>query len=1097
MVASTAVLLLLLPPAQAFALAPLWVYEGKGDLTVKHIATYSTGVDWDEGGAEIVTYDAASKRLYVLSGAKRAVEIIDLSVLSSQDAVQALTLTKQIKLEDLGISDISDITSIAVGPEGEWIALSLPAKEKTANGLVAFLNREGKLIRTVTVGALPDMVGITPDGKTVFTANEGEPNEDYSIDPEGSVSLIDISGGIESLTQDDVTTVKFDQQSVIDPKVRIGKPGATYAEDLEPEYIAASEDSQTLYVSLQENNAIAVLDLTTKTFTAVHSLGYKDHSVFGQGLDASDKDGKAAIRRWPVKGAYMPDGIAAVTVDGKTYILTANEGDAREYGDFTDELRAKDIADKLALRAELYGGFTEQQLAALTIEGLLDDEQMGRLKIIADLGLNEDGQYEQLFSYGARSFSIWDADTLELVFDSGDQFERIIHNVHPEYYNVSNADAEFDNRSDDKGPEPEDVEVGWIDGELYAFVGLERDGGIMAYNITNPTAPVFSVYFSTRQYAESEGSDSGPEGLKFIPAEDSPTGNALLAVGYEVSGTVSVFELSPAPKTTKITLLHTNDTHGRADGSDGMGFAKISALAHQFAADYPNTLLLDAGDTFHGTNFATLQRGESIANVMNRVGYDAMAAGNHDFNYGYERLLELEDMTIFPVLSANVKREDGSRLLEPYVIKEVDGVKIGLFGLTTPETTYKTHPNNVEGLVFTDPAEEARHIVAELAPQVDVIIAVTHLGIDASSTDTSIKVAKEAPGIDVIVDGHSHSTLVEGLQGDHDTLIVSAGEYTKNLGVVELILDEHNRIISKTAKLITEEDASDVDADPAIEQLINEVKADQESILSEVIGYSAVRLEGDREFVRTGETNLGNLITDAMLDITGADVALTNGGGIRASIEVGEITKGDVITVLPFGNFITTKEVSGADLKAALENGASAYPESKGAFAHVSGMTYKIDASLPAGNRVHSVMVNGEPLQLDRMYTLATNDFIAAGGDEYEMFVDSPITGEYPALDEALMAYIQKIGEVNAAVEGRIQAASAAGSNPEATASATPSAQAKQPEGQQPREVYIVKSGDTLWAIGRTYQIPWQKLAEINQLQNPHLIFPGQRIIIK
>ncbi len=541
--------------------------------------------------------------------------------------------------------------------------------------------------------------------------------------------------------------------------------------------------------------------------------------------------------------------------------------------------------------------------------------------------------------------------------------------------------------------------------------------------------------------------------------------------------------------TTKITLLHTNDTHGRAEESDndGMGFAKISTLFKQFLAENPNTLLLDAGDTFHGTTFATLQRGESIVNVMNEVGYDAMAAGNHDFNYGYGRLLELEKMAEFPVLSANVKKQDGDRLLKPYVIEEVDGIKLGLFGLTTPETTYKTHPKNVEGLTFADPAEEARVMVAELEAQgVDAIIAVTHLGIDASSTDTSIKVAKEAPGIDVIVDGHSHSTLVEGLQGENDTLIVSAGEYTKNLGVVELEFDADKKLISKKAHLISKEDAAETEPDPAVTGVIEEVKKSQETTLSEVVGKTAVRLDGEREKVRAGETNLGNLITDAMLDVTGADVAMTNGGGIRASIEAGDITKGDIITVLPFGNYIVTKKVTGADLKAALENGASAYPETKGGFAHVGGMSYAIDASKPAGQRIHSVKVGGKALDLKAGYMLATNDFMAAGGDEYTMFKDHPIAGEYPALDEALIAYIQKLGEVGPKVEGRIKATAQQGA---------PGGGEAQPAAAA--EVYVVKKGDTLWKIGIDHGTTWQELAKINKLKNPHLIYPGQKIRLK
>lgn len=573
------------------------------------------------------------------------------------------------------------------------------------------------------------------------------------------------------------------------------------------------------------------------------------------------------------------------------------------------------------------------------------------------------------------------------------------------------------------------------------------------------------------------------------------------------SATTKTSGSAAAPELTKIILLHTNDTHGRAaESGSSMGFAKIAALAKRILEENPNTLLLDAGDTFHGTTFATLQKGRSIVEVMNEVGYDAMAAGNHDFNYGYERLVELNHMAHFPILSANVHYENGTRLLEPYVIKETAGIKIGLFGLTTPETTYKTHPNNVQGLIFTDPAEEAKKIVAELRDQVDVIIAVTHLGIDASSTDTSIKIAREVEGIDVIVDGHSHSTLVEGLQGEHDTLIVSAGEYTQNLGVVELLFDEEKKLISKRARLITHEEAEHIPPDVSVLQVIEQVEQEQEAVLSEVIGASSVRLEGEREFVRTGETNLGNLIVDAMLDITGAEVAMMNGGGIRASIEAGEITKGDVITVLPFGNYIVIKEVKGADLKAALENGASAYPDPKGAFPHVGGMSYKIDPESPPGNRVYDIFAAGEPLDLNRTYSLATNDFMAAGGDEYTMFADDPITGEYPALDEALIVYIQKNGVIDAAVEGRIIAVT---KNEEAEAPAdkayageepfekTPPPSASLEDAPPSVTIYVVKKGDTLWAIGRRFGIPWQQLAETNRLANPRLIFPGQTLEIR
>lgn len=394
-----------------------------------------------------------------------------------------------------------------------------------------------------------------------------------------------------------------------------------------------------------------------------------------------------------------------------------------------------------------------------------------------------------------------------------------------------------------------------------------------------------------------------------------------------------------------ITILHTNDTHAHVVANDKeMGFAKLAGIIDQYRASNPNTLLLDDGDTVHGTTFATLVNGESIVKVINKLRYDAMVPGNHEFNYGWKHLVELSKEIQFPVLSANIKQTDGTRLFKPYVIKEVDGVKIGIIGLTTPETAYKTNPKNVEGIQFTDPAAEAKAAVDEIRSKVDVVVVLGHLGQDASSKDTSLKVVKEVPGIDIFIDGHSHTVLEKGLVSDNGTLIASAGEYTKYLGVVDLWVDG-GKVTQKQAKLIDSTQAVDVQPNAEIAALIASIQKDQEPILKEVVTQTSVDLEGAREKVRASETNLGDLLTDAMRDVSGADVALTNGGGIRASIKTGTVTKGDVITVLPFGNQIVTLKVKGSDIQAALENGTASYPEPSGGFPQVSGISFKIDTS--------------------------------------------------------------------------------------------------------------------------------------------------------
>jgi 2',3'-cyclic-nucleotide 2'-phosphodiesterase (5'-nucleotidase family) len=470
-------------------------------------------------------------------------------------------------------------------------------------------------------------------------------------------------------------------------------------------------------------------------------------------------------------------------------------------------------------------------------------------------------------------------------------------------------------------------------------------------------------------------------------------------------------------KSAEITIVHTNDIHSRVfEGSyDGMGYDKIATIVKAEMAKNPNTLVLDAGDAFHGQTISTLNEGESIVRIMNLIGYDVMTTGNHDFNYGQDRLLELAEMAQFDMVCANVYDKDYKTILPSYVIKEIDGVKIAIFGLATPETTYKTHPDNVKGLTFFDPVIIGKMMVAELKEKSDIIVCLSHLGLEGE--DTSEKLAQYVDGIDVIVDGHSHTVLPQGMTVNN-TLIVQAGEYSKNVGIVNLKLN--NGVLTKSAGLITKEEGVVMAADPSVKALVDQVKAENDVITSELIGNTAIDLVGERGFVRTGETNLGNLITDAMLYETGADIAITNGGGIRSSIGAGPITVGDVITVLPFGNYVITKELTGAEIVSALEVGLDTYPAEKGAFPHIAGMKVTFDPSKPAGSRVVSVMVGAEAIKMDQKYNVATNDFLAAGGDGYVMFSDAPVTGNYPGLDEVLIKYIKLFGTEGSPVEGRI-----------------------------------------------------------------------------
>jgi len=488
----------------------------------------------------------------------------------------------------------------------------------------------------------------------------------------------------------------------------------------------------------------------------------------------------------------------------------------------------------------------------------------------------------------------------------------------------------------------------------------------------------------------------------------------------QIPGT-EVVEEPATDEEVMISIVHTNDTHARveAGGYDGMGFERVATIVSQIEAANPNTLVLDAGDAFHGQTIATLNEGESIVKIFNEIGYDVMTPGNHDFNYGKERLLELDEMAEFPIVAANVYYDDYSEFLPGFTVKEIDGVKVGIFGIATPETVYKSHPANTEGLEFFDPVIASKLMVAKLEDDVDVIVGLVHLGLDESSIHTSRLVAENVEGIDLIVDGHSHTELPEGLMVGN-TLIAQAGGYDNNVGIVDLVV-KNGMVTSKSARLINKEEAAELEPDPAITAIIAEVKEANDLITEEFVSENSIELVGEREFVRTGETNLGNLITDSMVEFTGADVALTNGGGIRASIPAGDITVGDVITVLPFGNYVVTIDVTGAEIVEALEHGLSAYPETLGAFPHIAGMNVVFDPSQEAGSRVVEVTIGGEELDMEATYSLATNDFLAAGGDDYTMFGGKELTALYPGLDEILVEYIREYGTEGSPVEGRIQ----------------------------------------------------------------------------
>ncbi|WP_213421228.1 choice-of-anchor I family protein [Bhargavaea massiliensis] len=501
-------------------------YQG-GHMSVSQIGQYDSGSG--EGGTEILAYDEKLKRAFVTNGAESAIDVLSFERLDSGEFSMMKRLDR-IHLAEFDIRDVDDITSVAVHPERDLVALSVVSDPKTDPGYVVLLTKDGKFIDKIVVGALPDMVTFTPDGKKLLAANEGEPADDYSADPKGSISVIDL----DRLTS---KTLTFEGVP-LDDKVRVSSEG-TVLQQLEPEYITVSDDSKKAFVTLQENNAVATVDLESDRIIDVKGLGAKDHSLPGNELDGKE-NGETKLERLPLLGLYMPDAIDAFTAGGKTYIVTPNEGDARDYDAYSEEADIGDVADRIRLNADHYKGFNQKQLDRLTDKGLLDE--LADTKITLENGLNGDGEYEALYTYGGRSFSIFDAKTMELVYDSGNEFEKITSKALPEFFNTTNDEIEYDGRSSSKGPEPETVVTGDINGTTYAFIALERTSGIMVYDLSRPEKPRFVTFITSRDFSEDVKGDVSPEGLQFIPADTSPTGKPLLAATHEVSGTVAVYE---------------------------------------------------------------------------------------------------------------------------------------------------------------------------------------------------------------------------------------------------------------------------------------------------------------------------------------------------------------------------------------------------------------------------------------------------------------------------------------------------------------------------------------------------------------------------
>jgi 2',3'-cyclic-nucleotide 2'-phosphodiesterase (5'-nucleotidase family) len=794
------------PTAPALSGASLSL-TGTGALSLTPIGTYRAG-SFDVGAAEIADYDPISKRLFVVNGGTNAIDILNIADPVSPTLVSSIAISPTY---GAGATSVSVYDGV--------VAASIVAPVETDPGTVAFFDTNGAFISSVKVGALPDMVTWTRDGRKVLTADEGQPNNAYTIDPEGSVSVIEFPDGIANPVVYPVTFTDFNaggsrygEIEAMDAASRsrfVLPTISSVAQNIEPEYITVSPDNTRAYVTLQENNAVAILDITTEcTVLAIVPLGFKDHALAGNALDASDRDGRINIANWPVKGMYQPDAIASFAKDGTTYLVTANEGDARDYAGYSEVTRA---------------GSSSFVLDPATFPNAADlktDAQIGRLNVTTQTG-SIDGSFKGIYAFGARSFTIWNGATGAVVFDSGDHLEKLTAAAYPAFFNASNSNNTFDNRSDDKGPEPEAVVIGALGGKTYAFVGLERIGGVAVYDVSDPAAPVFVTYANNRNFLAAPNTaaarDLGPEGLRFISAADSPNGKPLLIVANEVSGTITVMEitLSEPDGAGRLTLVHNNDGESSLlpiqqvvpANTFGFGNTSVQTLTISGAAVFKtvldrelsqaksfgnSTISVYAGDAFlaSATLLCSLPITDTSKPVLDAVAqrqmpYTAHIIGNHEFDFTpdfLERFIrDFRDSSgkpDQPFLSANLdfsgepgfntlvepdgmidqSVQDGRAVARAMIYTDpATGQRFGIVGGTTPTLPTISSPRNVK--VTPDIPTTAAAIQTEIdklqALGVRKIILVSHM----QSITNDRELIALLRGVDIAVAGGGDDLL--------------------------------------------------------------------------------------------------------------------------------------------------------------------------------------------------------------------------------------------------------------------------------------------------------------------------------------------------
>lgn len=1033
-------------------------------LSLTHNESISIGTSASAGGnSNSIAYNSDNQKVYQINSNDNELNIFPIASDGTFDTENQTIITFDSLFTDF---TCAGPTYVAIDTINDRIAVTLESGDTSAvNGRVCLLDYDGNLQYYYETGVQPNMAVFTADSKKLLITNEGEHKSTYTVtDPKGTVTIIDFSRNSDPtrITPTEVDFSAFTADELIENSILLNKIKNTNVTeenpdtyipvepqyDLEPESIAVNDAGTTAYVCLQEANAIATLDLTTNEFVDIRSLGFIDYSDETNAIDVVlDKTYSPTTYQYTY-GVPMPHSIELIEIEGTTYLLTANEGASRTYCYNTSTKFISNLTTATLTSNEpkvdangdpVYDANGEEVYPTAASVQVLNNTYTAGL----EEGVEEDGSDTPHYIFGTRSFSIYEADSMSLLYDSANSLEAKTNELLPSNFNCTNNMMGKEKGATARGVEPKAVITSAINGRYFAFIALEAIGGVMVYEITDPSTPEYINYINTRDFSTSIKGDVSPGCIALADANSSKNELPTFFVGYDVTATLGSYTITATDEMQDFKILYTNDIHGQITG-------------YPYLATYRQTLnkmgyrnvLIDGGDSLSGNLIASQTQGSAMVDIMNQLKYDIAVPGETDFSYGVEKLLQLAAQEAdFSYLSSNlIDVTTNKEVFDGYTIKKVNNIKIGFVGITTPEcynqinAPYFETEDGTPLYSFSDGENFYNtiqtNVDSAIAEGAQYIVAIGHTGVENVTSDWSAtSIIENTSGINLYLDAHSHEKLDDNClnKNEEEVTLFSTGAGFENFGVITIESDGNiTTEMLATADIDYEETPALTNAYRLLEKYISDsTETIHKALSQEAIGcsetdLSAYSMEDNSHLMAAYETNLGNLVADAYRTLCDADIALADIAGIDTNISAGNITQLDIANVVPNDRKLCVIEATGQQIANALEFAVKDYPDESVDFLQVSGLHFAIHSDILSPvildeyeafesidndleRRVKNIKIGTETIVPNKKYTIAGNINLFLDNASYSKIFKNCSILKYntlPRESEILIQYI-------------------------------------------------------------------------------------------